>query len=236
MVDRTAARLRRAAVAERRAAREARPRSEEWVVHHQRLQDLSHVPDDSVDLLLTDPPYEQRYQAVWQDLGALAARILKPGGSFVALAGHAHLPVALAHLQATDGLRFHWIIAYCQRGASRMMFQRRVSVQWKPLVWCVKGRYTGEFVADRIDVPPLSSQQARAQRRHHRWGQNELGFRLIIKDFAAPGDTVCDPMVGGGTTGLAARWRGCRFIGADVDQEAVATARARIGAWDGADT
>lgn len=40
----------------------------------------------------------------------------------------------------------------------------------------------------------------------------------VVHAFAAPGDLVCDPYSGSGTTAVAAMRRGCRFIGAELDQ------------------
>jgi DNA modification methylase len=39
------------------------------------------IPDGSVDLILTDPPYGHDFLPRLADLGALSARVLKPGGS-----------------------------------------------------------------------------------------------------------------------------------------------------------
>src|SRR5262249_28324557 len=42
-----------------------------------------HIPDNSVALVLTDPPYEKSADDHWRKLPAFAARVLKPGGSLV---------------------------------------------------------------------------------------------------------------------------------------------------------
>lgn len=45
---------------------------------------LSNVPDASVDLILTDPPYPKEYLHLWSALSELAARVLKPGALLIA--------------------------------------------------------------------------------------------------------------------------------------------------------
>ncbi len=62
----------------------------------------------------------------------------------------------------------------------------------------------------------------------HEWGQSIGGFRRLVKAACRPGETVCDPFVGGGTTAVAALAEGCHFTGCDIDENAVATARARL--------
>ena len=46
------------------------------------------IPDNSVDLILTDPPYSQDSLILYQGLATLATRALKPGGSIVTSVGH----------------------------------------------------------------------------------------------------------------------------------------------------
>jgi predicted methyltransferase len=43
------------------------------------------IPDNSIDLILTDPPYDEDSLPLYKDLSILAARVLKPGGSLVSI-------------------------------------------------------------------------------------------------------------------------------------------------------
>jgi predicted methyltransferase len=45
---------------------------------HEVLRDW---PSESVDLILTDPPYGYASVALYRDLASVAARLLRPGGS-----------------------------------------------------------------------------------------------------------------------------------------------------------
>ena len=55
-------------------------------------------------------------------------------------------------------------------------------------------------------------------------------MRRLIQDYTRPGDLVCDPCAGGGTTLLAAAQEGRRSVGAELDPETHAKAQARIDA------
>lgn len=44
-------------------------------------------------------------------------------------------------------------------------------------------------------------------------------MRALVRDYTRPGDLVCDPCAGGGTTLLAALQTGRRAVGAEVDPE-----------------
>ena len=50
--------------------------------------DSETIPDNSIDLIFTDPPYGEQYLYLYEDLARLAVRVLKPGGSLVFYAGH----------------------------------------------------------------------------------------------------------------------------------------------------
>ena len=52
----------------------------------------------------------------------------------------------------------------------------------------------------------------------------------LCRDYSRKGDLVCDPCAGAGTTGVAARTLGRRFIGGDVLAEHAALAARNVGA------
>lgn len=53
-------------------------------------------------------------------------------------------------------------------------------------------------------------------------------MRALVRDYSRPGDLVCDPCAGGGTTLIAAALEGRRAIGAELDPDTFAKACARI--------
>lgn len=55
-------------------------------------------------------------------------------------------------------------------------------------------------------------------------------FRYLIRTYTQPGELVLDPCVGSGTTALAAREEGRRFICGDTSAEYVAIAKERLAA------
>ena len=54
------------------------------------------------------------------------------------------------------------------------------------------------------------------------------GMRAIVRDYSRPGDLICDPFVGSGTTAVAALSEGRRFVGSEQKPEHYEIARRRL--------
>lgn len=187
------------------------------------LADLE-IPDESVDLILTDPPYPREFLPTWGHLADLAVRILKPGGSLIAMSGQNYLPAVFAHLERED-LSYCW--TFCNDNTATVrQWPLRLFIGWKPILWYAKGKPTPprRVVYDRIRGAEGPD------KRYHHWGQDVSIFEDLLLAFSHRGDLVVDPFLGGGTTGVAAILTGRRFVGCDVDEEAVRVSKMRCDA------
>lgn len=179
-----------------------------------------------VDAIITDPPYPEEFLPLFADLSKLAASILKPGGICAVMVGQSYLPQIIAALGGS--LSYHWTLAYLTPGGQAVqLWQRKVNTFWKPVLVYVNGEYAGDWLGDvtRSDVNDNDKQ-------HHHWGQSESGMADLIERLTKPGQLVCDPFLGGGTTALIAHELSRRFIGCDVDETCIATATARFAAGE----
>lgn len=180
------------------------------------------IEAETVDVILTDPPYPREYLPVYEDLAHLAAYALKPGGSIFVMIGQSYLPDILALM--TPYLTYHWTLAYLTPGGQAVqLWQRKVNTFWKPIIWLVKGAYAGEWLGD-----VTRSEVNDNDKRFHHWGQSVSGISDLVERCTRPGDTILDPFVGGGTVGAVAVAKDRYFIGIDKDVTALDTTRARI--------
>ena len=173
------------------------------------------VADGSVDWIITDPPYPAEFLPLFGDLSAFAERVLRPGGSLLAMVGQSYLPTVMALLG--ERLTYQWTLSYLTPGGQAVqLWDRKVNTFWKPLLWYVKGEYAGKWIGDvsRSDVNDND-------KRFHGWGQSESGMADIIERLTEPGDMVLDPFAGGGTTGIVAKALGRRFLGIELRAELV---------------
>jgi len=217
-------RLRKAEQKQQRAERKASRPSPTGCPYRLIAADIAeavqHVEAESIDWIITDPPYPKEYLAAYDHLAQLADHALKPGGSMVVMTGQSYLPQIIASLTAS--LRYHWTLAYLTPGGqAAQLWSRRVNTFWKPLLWFTKGDYEGDWIGD------VCRSDANDKRFHH-WGQSEGGMADVIERLTDPGDLILDPFLGAGTTGVVAVRMGRRFVGMDVDADCVTTAEDRM--------
>lgn len=178
------------------------------------------VADNSVSLIITDPPYHEKYLHLFGDLSKHAGRVLRDGGSLITYAGHFNIGKVIQMMES-QGLKFHWIIAVTHSGPSASVFGRKILVGWKPMLWFTKGKYEGEFVRDLIK----SEFQGKEV---HEWAQSTVEADYYIKYLTIENEIVYDPFMGQGTFGISAVSQNRQFIGCEVDPDHFANAERMI--------
>lgn len=195
------------------------------------LQLLPSLPAGSVDCVITDPPY--------------GIDLVSHGGRFrhakrIANDTTPHLAEAVYGMCADRG----WPLA--------MFFSpyRFVGAWRNVLVWN-KGKHVGiggdkdtcwkrdfELIGVAFNKP-LNGQRDSAVLRFNALSPPPSGhvaekpvplMRYLVEKLTQPGDTVLDPCMGSGTTGVACALTGRRFIGFELDRNYYEIALKRIAA------
>jgi len=178
------------------------------------------IPDASVDLIFTDPPYDRKAIELYDALGEFAARVLRPGGSLIAYVGHIQLPDVLADL--SKHLRYWWTCGCFHSEAKARMTEYGIVAGWKPIVWFVKetrgDKHT--FVTDVVT--------GAREKSHHDWQQAVSEARYFIDLLTQRDDFVVDPFCGGGTTPVACIQSGRKWASFEIDEANFANASSRI--------
>jgi ParB-like chromosome segregation protein Spo0J len=187
---------------------------------------LASLPPESVDAIITDPPYPLEYIPLFEPLAEHAARLLKPHGVLVVMVAHLHLP---DYINALDKhLHYRWVCAYIMDGPKASVSVSRVAAAWKPLlVYVRRDARDLRFIPSDVFYGANKTEDG-LEKTHHHWQQSLQGFMDIVQRFTEPGDTVLDPFLGSGTTGVACLHLNRRFVGCDNDPSAVAIATQRI--------
>jgi DNA modification methylase len=197
-------------------------------------QSQNEIADNSISLMLTDPPYGKEYLSLYHELAKSAVRVLKPGGSLVFYVGHIVLDQVIKILDEFSlnkhnnsmNLQYWWILTVKHSGHHQKVYPRHVFAEWKPLLWYVKGERVNDLVisntiGDYIESSPPSKIE-------HDWQQSTIEAEYIIKNLTLENQTVLDPMMGSGTTGIASLNLGRKFIGIEINPETFEIAKVRI--------
>lgn len=178
------------------------------------------IPDASVDLIFTDPPYDRKAIELFDGLGEFASRVLRPGGSLIAYVGHIQLPDALTDL--SKHLRYWWTCGCFHSEAKARMTEYGIVAGWKPMVWFVKETRGDKrtFVTDVVT--------GAREKSHHEWQQAVSEARYFIGLLTERDGFIVDPFCGGGTTPVACVELGRKWAAFEIDEARLATASERI--------
>ncbi len=172
---------------------------------------------NSVDVIVTDPPYTKAGIPLYGDLARFAKRHLKPGGLCLAYAGKFYLPKLVAELGSE--LEWVWQFAILQNSHGSRIFDKKIIGEYRPVLVYSKGRYKpNSWMHDAI----IST--SKPEKELHHWQQALDPMQQIIAMASKPKDLVCDPFSGSATTGIAAISLGRSFVGFEINPKT-----ARIG-------
>lgn len=206
---------------QRQAFRDAVAESDAVTVDHGDFQEvLADRPAESIDHIVTDPPYGEDYLPVWDKLGRVAERVLRPGGFLAAYTGQYLLPEVLNALG--EHLEYYWQFVTLDDQPT-FFIKKRIGIRYKPVVVFAKPP-VAELDKQAHDVIEAGDRE----KEHHKWEQPTEKAAQLIEAVSEPNDIICDPMCGSGTTGVAALDRERQAVLVDVDSDAAETARERV--------
>jgi site-specific DNA-methyltransferase (adenine-specific) len=193
---------------------------------------------DKVDHIITDPPYSERTH-VGHDAGAREGRdgAARADLGYGALTNEAAQELAAVFCGACDGWVV-WMTDHTLAPHIGKALEANGRYTFAPLPYFHAGRsvrLAGDGPSSWTDWLVVARTPAQ-----HRWGTLRGGYiagegwndkermggkptrlmQLVVQDYSRPGDLVCDPFMGAGTTGVACAREGRRFIGIEIDPAA----------------
>lgn len=167
------------------------------------------------DAVITDPPYEKKYLGVYEELSKAA----KDVPLVAVMCGQSYLQEVINRLCAF--LDYRWTLAYLTPGGqSVQQWEAKVNTFWKPVL--LFGKST-EWIGDVCKSNPNDN-----DKRFHEWGQSESGMADLVSRLTKPGQLVCDPFLGAGTTAIVSILLGRKFVGCDIYSGSVNISKRRV--------
>jgi hypothetical protein len=191
------------------------------LVHGDFLTDYKQLGENSVDAIITDPPYVKEWLHNYEPFAKAAAYVLKPGGFLITYVGHIHIDQILDQIR--QHLDYYWIACLKHAGTISAVHSRSVQCWFKPILIFQKPprtkpkRYFNDYI-----------QGSGKEKDAHIWQQGEEELRQIFEPFTDPGDVVLDPFMGSGTVISMAHKMGRIGIGFDIDKDNVEIVKGRL--------
>lgn len=134
-----------------------------------------------------------------------------------------------------EGYRYVFAPIACVESGSRVRLLGDGPAQWSTFLVVARPR-DGAWLAERKARRDARGAKCALPGAYtaHEQGKDVPGGKplalmtQIVEDYSEPGELVCDPCAGAGTTLLAAKLLGRRFIGGDISREHVAIAEERL--------
>ena len=204
------------------------------------------IPDESVDVIFTSPPYnvgmdygvyddslpEEEFWRFQGDWLADAFRVSKEGTRFYAVVGDSML-WGFRSLAEVQGWRFHQLLVWCK---PNLVGHGRISKDWNTLSeWCLlfhKGKRTpmqaGPRGVNTHNWIVEASAQSNFGGLQRKVFSAQMAYRVAYNWLArTPGDVIWEPFAGSGTTCMAAKTLGRHYLAVEFDPVTCELARGR---------
>lgn len=216
----------------------------ECLIHQgDALEWLASLPDDSVNLVITDPPYEslEKHRAIGTTTRLKHSKA--SSNDWFQIFPNSKFPELFFHLYRILKRNSHFYL-FCD--AQTAFVAKPIGEQagfkfWKPLVWDKKSIGMGYHYRSRYEFILFFE---KGKRKLHNLGWPDIieeprihnGYptekpvrvsEILILQSTNPGEIVLDPFMGSGSTGVAALKNKRLFWGNDICAEACNIAQER---------
>ena len=180
------------------------------------------IPDESIDLVFTDPVYSQIDDYRW--LAETAARGLKPEGNCLVWGFTSDIARNLAAM--TPILNYRYLLCWRRFGSIYHGTSKMLAVGTYAL-WLDKngGGLMYKTIADLTD-----ESQARTKRDNgsHKWSKPKGILSKWIAAYTSQDGIVFDPFTGGGTVPAVCKQLGRQYLAFELEPGVAEMARTRV--------
>jgi DNA modification methylase len=209
------------------------------------LEVMKSIPDKSIDLVLTDPPYNIARDNNFSTMGRAGidfgewdkgfdlfsyidhvSRVLKKDGSFIVFNAWKNLG-AIADYAESQGFDTKDMIRLEKSNPMPRNRDRRYITDYECAIWFTKkgAKWTFNRQDEKYQRPKFV---AGIESGLHPTQKSLFLMESLLKIHSNINDIVIDPFMGSGTTGVACKKLGRSFIGIEKDESYFAIAKNRI--------
>ena len=176
------------------------------------------IPDESVDLIFTDPIYDRIDDYRW--LAETAVRVLKPDRVCLVWCSVKHLPYVLRAMEPIVEYKWTLIEARIGYGVGRYVYGY-VNKHAHCLVFGGKPK---RLLSD-VSYGTLNGNKWGSS---HKWNKHPETLIRWINGMSDANDTILDPFTGGGTVPAVCKMLGRNYVAFEIDPDVAEAARERV--------
>jgi DNA modification methylase len=198
------------------------------------LEILPLLSDNSVDLVLTDPPYGVSYKTTGEEymvgdtvnltpyILPRIRKVLQKNGACYLFSSTTKLveilPVFSIYFKLHSIIIWDKIIGRIPRQLSHY------KLRYEPILYGSTGLHRLNGYVDDV----IACQIDRGHRRVHPTQKPVNVIKFLIENSSNESDTILDPFLGSGTTAVAAKQLGRKFIGIEIEEKYCEIAKQRL--------
>ena len=179
------------------------------------------IPDESVDLIFTDPVYQRIDDYRW--LAETAARVLKPDSACLVWIATPLLSKAIRAMEPL--LDYAWLMIWQKVGP---VYPGKPGMcKYAACLWMQKGhsktynKIWDVYVGGRGNKLPIYDTD-------HKWRKSADNIAFWLDAFSFPGAIVFDPFTGSGTVPAVCKMLNRRYLAFEIIPQTAIDARQRI--------
>jgi len=219
------------------------------------LEGMKRLPDGSIDLVLTDPPYKVTSRGNAGNSGGMLQKDINKKGQvfknndieienylpifYDKLKEKSHCYIMTNHtnlvhfLKVIDNSEFHFIKSLVWDKGNKIMGQYYMS-QFEYILFLRKG--AGKMInncgtSDILSVPNKKTKDKNGDNIHDTEKPVKL-MQVLIENSSQSGDIILDPFIGSGTTAVAALKTKRKIIGYELEEKYYNMAIKRMGKFN----
>ena len=196
------------------------------------LEIMKGIPSESIDLCLTDPPYgvlegfswdnKQYFQSSIKAWMREMLRVVTLGGGMVIFCAEKYLPLIL------EGERFFQRLLIWDKKCGVGSANNGIWYSTEIMAVFNKGELDRKGIKDfQMSIFSVKKERLNYQYGHPTQKPAQL-MNWLINHYSNVDDTILDPFMGSGTTGVACQELGRNFIGIEINEKYFKIAERRI--------
>ena len=194
------------------------------VIQGDCLEVMKQMPDKSVDLVLTDPPYGVNYEYdIYDDkpeklaklVSGFMPEVLRIGKRILVTCGNGN-----QHLYPKPDWTLAWVIS-AGAGQNKWGF-----TCWQPILAYGKDPFRENNMGARSDI--IQSNERSEDFGHSCTKPIEFWKKVLLRGSVKETDIIFDPFLGSGTTAVASKYLKRKFIGIEISEKYCKIAEDRL--------